>query len=397
MPKSSINQNYCHIIYGNSTIYEGYYLNSGNCLDNRITCTNGILNIYNASSGCNGAYESFAITPIANNVVSNYFGNLTISFDSIQSASQTYQWTTFFPLALMVPENKCPMEIIQTAGLAIAFLGLIYVIAIRLLRFYKDRRFSNVILPIAQMMLLVRIILYVYTTYADYIPDSSILAITIVLSFFFLGHLVLGLTSANIISKILFGNKWQTFSLYLLVVIVHFGLMGFLYVETVYEAEHLNMSFFAKNSVAINSLQTYYIFAEMMFDCIPPGVLLYKVLKLTRSKKMTTVAKSKYGYFKKKLLILFGVQSLVVIALLIFQLAKTYTNWYRTDRNAWCVFGISNFLIVIHALVIFHYFEELKIITQEVFVKKASFTPKYNDHATLAHPIKLNGSKELLE
>ncbi|KAJ3271381.1 hypothetical protein HDV01_006668 [Terramyces sp. JEL0728] len=247
-------------------------------------------------------------------------------------------------------------------------------------------------------MLLVRIVIYVYTTYADYIPDSVIGAINIVMSFFFLGHLILGLTSANIISKIMFGNKLQTIALYTTVVLVHFGLMGWVYVQTVYSAENLDQTFFLKNSSVIASLQTYYIFAEMAFDCIPPGVLLYKVLKITQSKKMSMVAKNKYGSFKKKLAALFAIQFFVIAAICIMQLCKSYSNIFRTDRNAWCIFGISNFLITIHALVIFHYFEELKFITQEVFVKKASFTPKHNAGGDVTvSPPKLHGSKELLE
>ncbi|KAJ3317412.1 hypothetical protein HDV06_001655 [Boothiomyces sp. JEL0866] len=117
-PKATSNKKYCTIEASNSSNVEfqtGFYLNSGQCFEDKIQCLGSKLYLY-GGEGCTGTPQVFDFISESNfssSIIGGFLGKMT----SFGAGEMYYTWVSYYPSIYYIPENKEPLELFGTISL----------------------------------------------------------------------------------------------------------------------------------------------------------------------------------------------------------------------------------------------------------------------------------------
>lgn len=343
---------YCFItsIAGNATsIYlNGYFLGGGDCLEEKIKCNNGKLEIYPAS-GCNGKPEVFALSAsLASFTSTSAFQAFQAQKLTVSSGVSNYKWVTYFPQGLYAPLNNNAIEIFGTL-LQIVTLSLSYAA----LMFYLFNLFKGTgksiykAFAFSHFLWLVYVSLAIYTQYL-LTDNNNYLAIVGNLFFFFKNFtmLITVLINAHSLMTLVYVTTLRLKILaFTALCALNFALCGGEYLSY-FQLDHPVLADWALATAV------YFLVFMFVFDSLVTLLVTSKIVRAYAGrplslKESVVLALQEINISSYVILQFF----LIVLYYVTFCFVR-YTTMMGNDRGDSTVqYGVHNFILSLHAIV----------------------------------------------
>jgi hypothetical protein len=354
-----------------SKFIDGYFLGGGDsCLEERIKCKDGNLEIYPVS-GCTGTPEVFTLSAALTSFTSLGIQSFQAQKLTITSGVSQYKWVTFFPQGLYAPLNNNAMEIfgtlLQILTLSISYIALIYY-SYHIFRgtgksIYKAFVFSHLIW-------LIYVSIDIYTQYL--LTDNyDFLAIVACVSFIFkhLAMLVTVFISAYSLMTIVYvtslGQKiWAFVGIGLL----HLALTGGEYLA------YFQLEFPVLNDWA-SATAIYFTVFMFVFDSAVTLLVTSKIVRAYAGRPLSLKESVLTALKEFSISSYVIVQSLLMLLYFLSYCAVRYTVLLGNDRGDSTIqYGLHNFILSLHAIIASMCYDNFAKLLQKL--KQDSFEKK---------------------
>ncbi|KAJ3322505.1 hypothetical protein HDV06_003049 [Boothiomyces sp. JEL0866] len=322
-----------------------YVKPDGSCFDG-IICRENSLEIY-ANKNCSGLSESFSLSSnpqvFASVIFNKPINALYVNFIGGQSITK---WTTYFPMAILVPKFQVPMEIVGLVSYILAVGIAIYASMIELQRLMRNAK-GSLFLFIAQIMWLVWVSLNImdwtieYPTVLAYEVTEAILS-----ALYSISTLLATLTTFSLIMDYYEYRHRQRSIRFAILISIHIVLAGagYLYFISYFDLTAWMFTYW------------YYLFPGwnlvfFLLNTIPPILILAQIGHL-------------YGYVNKinsnlqiymtlmtkspAMAVLMPFQILNTVAYMVLISVLQFTELLQNDRNFIACNGLVSLSLIIH-------------------------------------------------
>lgn len=343
---------YCFMssIAGNatSTFQSAYFLSGGGCLEDKIKCNNGKLEIYPAS-GCIGRPETFALAAtMAAFTSSSAIQAFQAQKLTVTSGVSQYKWVTYFPQSLYAPHNNNGIEIfgtlLQVLTLAMTYGALMYYL-------YHSLRGSGKsiykVFAASHFLWLIYAALDIYTQYL--LTDDFKHLITVASFDYVFRHLsmlVTVLITAHSLLTLVYVTTLRTKILvFAAITVLHFALTGGDYL-TYFQPDYPSLGEWSLASAV------YFTVFMFVFDCIVTLLVTSKIVRAYAGRPLNLKESVVTALQEINISSYVMAQFFLMAFYYVSYCAVRYTLVMGSDRGDSTIqYGFQNFILSLHAVI----------------------------------------------
>ncbi|KAJ3315573.1 hypothetical protein HDV04_001987 [Boothiomyces sp. JEL0838] len=351
---------------------QGFYLAKNQCYDN-VICDSGTntLTVYN-DTGCQGFSETFSVLN-SQPQSSLILGNVTIGLTMIKEGKVDVVWTAYTPQYELVPQFKIPTERFAAFCYGMSILIGVTTSGFYFRKFYFHRNRRDLLFGVSQFLLAVNITLQcVY--YTTVLSATQLSMLDIGVQFSGVYSLFSVYVSLHLLFLIFVDYQYTIIhkAVYFFFTVLNVCTMYFYALSDIYNLTtgEFNDVYFFLVRMQYNA-QGYWKITYIVIEILPSIAILYKLIFRATNKKIQTQ--------KSKINVIIGLAIFQIVLVSVYEmviLIRTYTMFYKNDRNLLASSSTSYLIQTLNSLIVLIVYEKLVDLMEKIANRKVQIVRK---------------------